>query len=254
MAKQPLIKRLFFDVEVSPNIGFFWKSGYKLNISYDNIIKERAIICICYKWENESKVHFLHWNKGDDKKLINDFAKVIIQADEVVGHNGDNFDLKWFRTRCLYHGIKSLPQFKSLDTLKISRKEFNFNSNKLDYIAKFLGFGGKINTDFGLWKEITLNNDAKSLKKMIKYCCKDVILLEKVYKKLELYTTHKTHVGVLGGKGKCTCPNCGSSNTKAHLNKILASGMKRKQLQCKDCGKYFTVSETAFKKEQKIKK
>jgi hypothetical protein len=26
------IKRLFFDIETSPNIGFFWTAGYKQNI------------------------------------------------------------------------------------------------------------------------------------------------------------------------------------------------------------------------------
>ena len=50
--------RLFFDIETSPNIGFFWQSGYKLQVPYTNIIKERAIICICYKWENDKKVNF----------------------------------------------------------------------------------------------------------------------------------------------------------------------------------------------------
>ena len=50
------IKRLFFDIETSPNIGLFWTAGYKLNISPDSIIKERAIICICYKWAGDDKI------------------------------------------------------------------------------------------------------------------------------------------------------------------------------------------------------
>jgi hypothetical protein len=37
-------KRLFFDIETSPNIGLFWSAGFKLNIAPENIIKERAII------------------------------------------------------------------------------------------------------------------------------------------------------------------------------------------------------------------
>ena len=44
-------KRLFFDIETSPNIGFFWSSGYKINIPFENILKERAIICIAYKYQ-----------------------------------------------------------------------------------------------------------------------------------------------------------------------------------------------------------
>lgn len=100
-------KRLYFDIEVSANIGFFWKPGYNLNIGYENIIKEAGIICICYKWEGDKKVHSLTWDKHQsDKKLLQDFIKVANTADELVGHNGDKFDLPWVRTRCLYHGVE----------------------------------------------------------------------------------------------------------------------------------------------------
>jgi hypothetical protein len=68
------IKRLFFDIETSPNIGLFWTAGYKQTISPDNIIKERAIICICYKWAGEKEVYSLTWDsKQDDKKILEKF-------------------------------------------------------------------------------------------------------------------------------------------------------------------------------------
>ena len=86
-------KRLFFDIETSPNVGFFWQSGYKLNIPYTNIIKERAIICICYKWADEDKVYSLQWDKNqDDKTMLEKFMAVANEAHELVGHNGDRFD------------------------------------------------------------------------------------------------------------------------------------------------------------------
>ena len=33
---------LIYDIETSPNIGWFWRAGYKLNIQPENIIKERV--------------------------------------------------------------------------------------------------------------------------------------------------------------------------------------------------------------------
>ena len=67
-------KRLFFDIEVSPNIVFSWRSGYRLNIDPDNIIEERKIICVCWKWEGKDEIHSLTWDKKqDDKKLLKDF-------------------------------------------------------------------------------------------------------------------------------------------------------------------------------------
>lgn len=243
----PKIKRLYMDLETSPNIVTSWNVGYKLNIDYSNIIKERAIICICWKWEGEDTVHSLAWDNGDDHKLVKEFYDVMLEADEVVGHNGDRFDIKWFKTRCLYHGITKMPDIKSIDTLKIARKEFKFNSNRLDYIAKFLGFEGKIKTTFDLWKQV-MANDKQALKDMITYCKGDVVVLEKVYNKLEGYTKAKTHVGVLNGHSKCSCPKCGSNNTVLRKTRVSAAGTISKQLQCKDCKSYFTISKTEYDK------
>jgi uncharacterized protein YprB with RNaseH-like and TPR domain len=234
-------KRLYFDIETSPNIGLFWSAGYKQKIDYSNIIKERAIICICYKWEDEKQVYSLNWDKSQsDKKLLQEFIKVANQADELVGHNGDKFDLPWIRTRCLYHRIDLFPKYTTIDTLKLSRRQFRFNSNRLDYIASFLGIGKKIKTDFNLWKDIVLNKCEKSMAKMIDYCKQDVRLLEQVHKELRLHDTPKTHYGVIETGDIRTCPECGSNNIHISKTRILASGNKQIQYRCNDCGKYHT--------------
>lgn len=180
-------RRLFFDIEVSPDIVLTWGIGNKISISHDSIIQERAIICICWKWADEEKVYSLKWEKGDDKEMLQKFAKVMDSADEVIGQNSDNFDIKWVRTRCLYHGIPISPKFNSLDTLKMARAGFRFNANRLDYMGKFLGYGGKVKTDYDMWKDILLKNDTKAMTLMVDYCKEDVILLEKVYNRLQEY-------------------------------------------------------------------
>lgn len=178
-------KRLFFDIEVSPDIVLSWGVGNKINISHDSIIQERAIICICWKWEGDDETYSLIWNNGNDKEMLKKFAKVIDSADEVIGQNGDNFDIKWLRTRCLYHNIPISVKFNSIDTLKMARANFRFNSNRLDYMGRFLGYGGKIKTDYEMWKNILLDNDQKSMTLMVNYCKEDVVLLEKVYNRLQ---------------------------------------------------------------------
>jgi RNase H-like protein len=246
-ASKVKFKRLYFDIETSPNQVFSWNIGYNLTLTHDNIIKERAIICICYKWEHEDKVHYLKWDKGDDKKLVQDFADIINSCDEAIGHNSDRYDTKWVRTRALFHRIPMQPKIQSIDTLKLSKSGFRFNSNRLDYISQFLGFGKKMDTGgFGLWKEIVLNNNTKAMSTMIEYCKKDVILLEKVHKALDNYTPHKIHKGVFEGKHKCSCPGCGSSNVVSNGNRITAAGTKFKKMQCLNCGKYYSVSEKVY--------
>lgn len=248
-SKSLKLKRLFYDIETSFNIVASWNIGYELNISHDSIIKERGIICICYKWADEDKVHHLTWKRGDDKKMINDFIKVLNSADEIIGHNADAFDLKWIRTRALKHGINVFPTYNSVDTLKLARRQFRLNSNKLDYIGQFLGVGKKLETGgFDLWKSIILDNDSKSMDKMVEYCKQDVLLLEKVFNKLNQYVNSKTHVGVLMGGDKCSCPECGSTKYTVSKRRITAAGLKKVQLQCRNCGKYQTLSESSLNK------
>jgi DNA polymerase elongation subunit (family B) len=240
-------KRLFFDIETSPNLVFSWNVGHEVRIGHDNIVKERAIICICYKYEGSDKVYSLTWDKGDDKKMLEKFASVINTADEVIGHNSDNFDIKWVRTRCIYHGIPMTHEIKSIDTLKAGRGKFRFNSNKLDYLGKYLGVGEKMETGgFDLWKDIILKNSKKALTKMVSYCKQDVVLLEKVFQKLNPYIPVKTNAAVMFHRSAIACPECLSENTAVNKHRITAAGIRYVGLQCKSCGKYFSVSQTRF--------
>jgi len=241
------IKRLFFDIETSPNVGLFWSAGYRQNISYESIVKERAIICIAYKWAGGKTVHSLQWDKNqNDKTMLKEFMKIVNQADELIAHNGDKFDLPWVRTRCLFHGIDMFPNYVTLDTLVQARNKFRFNSNKIDYIAKYLGIGAKIHTNYDMWKKIVLDNNQKSLQEMVRYCKGDVSLLEKVYDKLAPHLPTKTHHGVAVGQPKFSCPHDGSTNMRYVRTRITATGVKRYVLQCKDCGRYHTVSEKVY--------
>jgi hypothetical protein len=208
---------------------------------------ESAIICICWKWEGEKKVYSLQWDKGNDKEMVRNFLEVANEADEMVAHNGDQFDLKWFNTRCALYGF-NFPEAKTVDTLVIARRRFNFNSNRLDYIAKFLLGEGKIKTEFDLWKDICLDNSPRAMDKMIKYCKNDVRVLQRVWEILQRFHKSKTHVGVLEGKPKWTCPHDGSYNVHTRRAKVTAMGTRQFQMQCKDCGKYYTVSGKSHSK------
>lgn len=236
-------RRLFFDCETSPNIGVFWRAGYKERIDYQNIIKERAIICIAYKWENEKKVSCLTWDdKQDDRKMLLEFVKVANEATELVGHNGDRFDLKWIRTRCLYHGIPMFPKYVTIDTLKAARSQFLFNSNRLDYIASYLGIGKKIETGFDLWRDILLKNDQRAMAKMVKYCKHDVVILQEVFARMNIHLPAKQHHGVLEGLDRGSCPECGGHHIQIQKTRTTQTGLVRHQGKCMDCGKYKTIN------------
>jgi DNA polymerase elongation subunit (family B) len=237
-------RRLFFDVETSYCIGKFWRPGYKVHISAENIIKQAGIICICYKWEEEREVYALSWDKKqNDKKQLQKFIEIANQASELVGHNGDKFDLPWIRTRCLYHDIEAFPHYSTLDTLKISRSKFRFPDNKLNTIASYLGIGQKLKTESGLWDKVILDKNEKALGYMIEYCKRDVVLLEKVYNRLKTSVEPKFHYGVLFGSDRAACPECGSDDLVKVNSRTTASGLKKIQMKCNTCGRYHSKTD-----------
>jgi len=96
-------RRLFLDIETSPLQVFVWSLNDKANayISHKSIVKDRGIICICYKWEGIDKIYSLTWDKKQsDKKMLQEFVSgPLANATEIVAHNGDRFDLPWIRGR-----------------------------------------------------------------------------------------------------------------------------------------------------------
>lgn len=230
-------KVLFFDIETSPNVVYSWRVGYKIELSTDNIVDERKIICICWKFEGEDKTYALNWDKNqDDKEMLREFGEVLREADVAIGHNGDRFDLKWVKTRNLIHGLPPINNVTTIDTLKLVRNQFNFNSNRLDYLGEILGQGRKMETGgYRLWTEV-MNGNKKSLRKMVDYCRQDVVLLEQVYQQLKPYVDKlPVHMGILNGAGRDSCPACGGKEVMKY-GTVTARAGKYQKYKCKNCG------------------
>lgn len=251
---QHQIKRLFFDIETSAMIVYTWRTGWNLTIGTENIIEDWKIICVSYKWEGEDKVHTLDWGKDRcDKKLLEEFIKIANTADEIIGHNGDRFDLKKIRTRCIYHRIPMFPNYKTLDTLKKAKSGFAFNSNKLDYIAKFLGVGAKLEHEgFNMWVKC-MQGDKEALKNMIEYCEMDIIVLEDVFLAMQNYIKPNTHAGVLGNNLKYSCPSCGSEKVELLKNNVTAMGTIKRLMTCNSCGGAHEISNSSYMNYLKFK-
>ena len=251
---QSKIKRLFFDIETSPMVVYSWRTGWKLNIGTENIIEDWKIICISYKWEHEDKVRNLTWDKNHcDKQMLIDFIEIINSADESIAHNGDRFDIKKIRTRCIFHRIPMFPSYKTLDTLKKAKSGFNFNSNRLDYIAKFLGVGAKLEHEgFNMWVKC-MQGDKEALKNMVEYCDMDIIVLEDVFLTLQNYILPNTHAGVINNNLKYSCPRCSSENVELLKNTVTAMGTIKRKMECSDCGGVHDISNASYMNFLKFK-
>ena len=142
-------KRLFYDIETSFCQGHFWRPGWNQNILPHQITDYAKIISIHWSWEGSDKVYNLDWglNKQCDKRLVKKFIKVLNKADEIVAHNGDRFDIKWIRTRAVFHGLEMRDTYNSIDTLKLCKKYLNLASPSS--LACFLMF---TNSCLSMWR------------------------------------------------------------------------------------------------------
>jgi len=241
--KKQEAKILLFDIETAPSLGYFWQM-YDTNII--DVVQHGYMLSFSAKWLHEKRVttYTLADFKGhkaqshNDKKLVEKLAEFISQADIVIAHNGDNFDITTTNTRLVTHGLKPIPPVKTVDTLKVARSKFKFLSNRLDDLGNVLGLGRKVaHTGKNLWFGC-MNNDPKSWAVMKKYNEQDVKLLESVYLKLRPFMTNHPNLNIFN-KTTCSCRNCGSTNLQARGYSVTTTGTKQRY-QCQDCGSWMT--------------
>lgn len=236
-------KILFWDLETSLQTAAIFQLAKNDWINPESLVSERYVICGSWKWADEDKVHNVSVlddpkryakNHQDDYHVIKTLHKILSQADVIVAHNGDFFDKKYINTRILFHGLEPLPPITSIDTYKVAKSQFMFNSNKLDYLGSYLKLGNKIKTSPGLWMRV-MNGDKAAVKEMALYCNQDIILLEKVYNKLMPYCQGHVNRELFGEVG---CPRCGSTDVQSRgVHRAISRVYKR--LCCNNCGGWF---------------
>lgn len=177
----------------------------------------------------------------DDSKLVKELHDRFEEADVLIAHNGDRFDIKESNKRFIYHGLTPPSPYKTVDTLKIAKKHFKFISNKLDDLGQFLGVGAKVkHPGFDMWLGCELG-DPKSWALMKKYNRQDVILLEAVYHKLKPW--HPTHPSIAVLNGIEGCPNCAATTILTTRSYMTRKGPKTRA-QC-ECGAWREIKQTS---------
>lgn len=240
---------LLYDLETSlQTVAVFQLNGNDW-IQPSNILQERHIICAAWQWLGESKIHTVSIlddpkrykeDPHDDYHVVKTLHDVMSEADVVVAHYGDNFDNKYVKTRALKHGMPPLPPFQTIDTKKVAKQVFYFNSNSLDYIGNFLGIGSKVHVPGGLWMKILKGGPEaeEAIKVMLVYNKGDVKLLREVFMKLRPYIPQHINRELFGKDG---CPRCGSKKVQSR-GTYYAQTRTYRRFQCMgDCKGWFKV-------------
>jgi len=197
---------LYIDTEVSKSLYFNY--GAKVPSKYlriDDIVHEYYIICWSASYVGQDKVFSdcvttQEARKWSDVGILKKLRDMMESADILAGHNFDAYDLKRINTRLLLNGLEPVIGKKTLDTLKIARSKFTFESNKLDYISQRLGFRPKDDITNEDWLRIVKTGDAETLQKVDTYCQGDVVNGKNVLQSLMKYSGRREDYGAISLK------------------------------------------------------
>lgn len=248
--KKPL--EMYLDIETAPLVGTAWGT-YDTEIV--RILHPFYILSFAVKFAGEKvKVHKLPdykkvWKKDhrDDTELMEQMRDYMDRADVIIAHNGDNFDIKKINTRMLKARIQPPSPFETVDTLKLCKKHFKFDRNKLDYVARELGIGSKLpHLGYDMWERCMMPGRSKEQDKawndMAMYNAHDVDpLLEGLHVRLKPWATVHPNANAFTGNRE-QCPRCFSTNTVkngVHVKVKTKRGQRLQRHRCLKCGHWF---------------
>lgn len=221
-------------------VSYLWdlKADY---VNPQMVIQHSYFLTWAAKWADDDEVIAQRLTgqeakDGDDARIVGKLAALVREADIVVGHNGDRFDLPKLNARIAVHGLDPLGNVRSIDTLKKARQAFKFASNRLDELAQVLGLEVKNDTTFDLWRRC-MAGDVPALKEMDAYCRQDVVVLQQVFEALKPHVKGLPRLVDAGQYGQRVCPSCGSSELVADgVHRTNASTFRR--FRCEGCGRH----------------
>ena len=231
-------KVLLLDIETSFMNVLVW-GLYLQRISHKNIVNEWFIISWSAKWLCDSKVISdvvtpKEALKRKDKRILKGIWNLINEADIVVTHNGDSFDMRKLNARFILNGFDPPLPYQSIDTLTQSRSKFAFSSHKQDYITKLLKLPEKIHTEIELWYNC-MAGKKESLDRMVEYNMQDVNGLEEMYLILRPWMKNHPNLLVYSTTQTEGCPNCASRKIQWGGYYATPAG-RYKAYRCLDCG------------------
>jgi hypothetical protein len=227
------MKILLLDIETAPNLVHVW-GLWQQNVGLPQIVKSGYTICWAAKWYGADTLYYDNIYISTPRDMLKRIWKLLDEADAVVHYNGTKFDIPTLNKEFIKQNFLPPSPYKQIDLIKTARSQFRFASNKLDYIAQFLGLGAKTrHRGHELWIDC-MNKDPQAWEEMAEYNQNDVILLENVYDVLKPWIKNHPNQN-LYTDGRSVCPSCGGEDLQRRGFSYSISG-KYQRYVCKTCG------------------
>ncbi len=228
---------LIFDIEYGAMELFGWDPSVDY-IGHYMVNRLGYILAWSAKWYREPEIFSgivtsVESEDRDDKRIVEDLAKLLRTADIVIGHNVVKHDLKKTRGRILLHGLETLPPIRAIDTLTVARRDFGFDYNGMEPLLKLAGLNVPKKIGMDNWIK-AMQGDSVALGLLNKYSIEDAQASEDLFEWMKPYVQRL--IRMVDGPG-WKCPICGSIDlVKRGEQKTQVSTFQRSQ--CSNCERY----------------
>lgn len=241
---------LILDVERLDGISLqhWWDRGALKNryIHYESVVRQPRTTIMCAKWyDSPDVIRLAEWDKGGRKTFLKKIHALVSQADIIVGHNVDGADIPWIKGDLhIEAGLPPLPPFKTIDTLKVIRREFKSGApfKGLDAFCKIVGIEAKSDAyDARRMERAVTEKSQEDRDRLVDYCAGDVVATQGL---LDWLRPHiKNHPALfVDGKDKLTvCNRCGH-DTEPTERRYVANVLSYAMRKCVNCKAYSRIS------------
>lgn len=242
-------KILILDVERLPGITkqFWWDRADLKNryIHYENVERHPRTTIVCAKfYDSPDVIELAEWDKGGRKKFLRNVHHLMSQADIIVGHNVDNADVPWLAGDLYIEAnLPPLPPIKTVDTLKVLRKQFKSGApfKGLDAFCQIIGIPSKTDRYDREAMERAVNKSVEDQQRLTAYCSGDVIATQGLYDFLRPYIPNHPALFVDGKDALTTCHRCGH-DTEPIPRRFVANVLTYSMRRCTVCNGYSRIS------------
>lgn len=247
---------LILDVERVPGITVqsFWDRGdlQKRYVHHETVTREPRTTIMCAKWyDSPDIIRLAEWDKGGRGLFLKRIHRLLAEADIVVGHNVDGADIPWIMGDLYLPRIghshrpklAPLPPRKTVDTLKVLRREFKSGApfKGLDAFCQIVGIPSKTDRYDRDAMERAVAGSVEDRERLTDYCAGDVIATQGLYDWQRPHIKNHPALFLDGTDSLTTCNRCGHETepiAKRYVANVLTYSMRR----CVSCRAHSRIS------------
>lgn len=224
-----------YDIETSPNLVYTW-GLWDQNVGINQIVETQDILCFAATKIGSNRIEsHAAWDGYGD--MVSRLHAIMDEADYLVGYNHINYDNKHVRAAFVRNGLTPPSPSRNIDLMRVVKKNFKFQSNKLAHVCEQLGLSLKTDPGgFNTWRQILAGGEAEraaAQRRMVRYCRNDTKITAELYEKL-LPWIDGLNVPMFSDDDAVVCTRCGHDTVHSR-GYAYTTTYRYRRYQCVKC-------------------